>query len=146
VWLLVLFVVAVVGAVFIALRPGGGTEWTEWGPTGFAPGNVEADVDGETVVLSFVGGRAPGTDRWCAADYRAQVDERAWIEITFEIREPEIPAGSNIGCDDQGFGRTLTVQLARPVGSRLIVVNSGDRSALVHPPPAGPPENLRLGR
>jgi hypothetical protein len=106
-------------AIVASLRPPTGSVVQER----LAPVEIEwwdARVEGASgVVLSFVGG-PPDTDPMaaCQVRYRADVVETVH-EVTIRIHGEQL-LEPEVGCTDEGYSRTISIQLEAPLGNRTV--------------------------
>jgi len=96
---------------------------------GYDPGRIatsagprwdSARVVGERrLLVSFLGGRPTDRPRACAPTYSASVRKTA-TEIVIRLRAREFRPLRGSSCVDIGYPHTISVQLARPVGDRIV--------------------------
>jgi hypothetical protein len=100
-----------------------------WGnrvsPEGMAGSRISAD--GLTLTLGTTGG--PETPGPCGEDLSASAAESdTAVAVAIARRFHTPPAGE--GCTAEGYFRTVTVRLSRPLGGRVLVDAKGDASAV----------------
>ena len=96
----------------------------------FWPGPVQPSIGGGATVapsgrqltFSFVGGPPDGP---CAEDYTGVVAESPHAVAVAVQSNPGRPQGGPVSCDLVGHMRSVTVQLASPLGGRVLVDASG---------------------
>jgi hypothetical protein len=81
---------------------------------------ARTDASGRLVVLSFVGAAEFVDGDPCTANYEASVEESG-AEVRIELRDarPLAPDGG-LACALVGYVRTVTVELAEPLGTRTL--------------------------
>ena len=139
----------VVGVVVLLALAGGacggeGSSVSTEGTTTALPADSEDVVDGSPlgdgswsgarttkegdVLIAFVGGKPYQEGNGCTVDYSADVtesDEEVRVDIT--ARSPAPPAGEPVACTLEGYVRTLTVDLERPLGDRRLIEGQFDQ-------------------
>jgi len=105
-------------------------QWPAIAPSAFWPGPFERSIGGGATVspsgrqltFSFVGGPPDGP---CAEDYTGVVAESPHAVAVAVQSNPGRVQGGPVACDLVGHMRSVTVQLASPLGGRVLVDASG---------------------
>lgn len=77
----------------------------------------------KTLTAHFIGARGPATEP-CGADYTAEVvTSDVAVVLLINVRSYQPPAGQadNYGCDLVGYAREASVELAEPLGDRVVL-------------------------
>lgn len=94
------------------------------GPTG-----TRTSADGRSLLITFVGG-APYVDgQPCTIAYRAEVISSSGDEVGVRLfsNAPPPPDDEPWGCTDEGYSRSVEVDLDAPLGDRVVVEEDSQR-------------------
>jgi hypothetical protein len=86
-------------------------------PAGSSIDKATVTPDGRHLTVSFVGAR-DGADKACGADYTARAVESTTAVVIILAEHQH--AGNEV-CDLVGYARTAPVQLAQPLGARVVL-------------------------
>jgi hypothetical protein len=94
-------------------------------PAGLWIESAEVSADGRRLTAHFTGSKGPATEQ-CGVDYTARVVESTnAVVVIIDGRRYDGPmrdaAGREIACDDMGFPRMASVDLAEPLGERAVL-------------------------
>ena len=82
-----------------------------------------ARVDDESVVVTFTGGKPLAVSELCGEDYEATVEESD-TTVTVTVHRYRLrpqPPFSFYGCTMEGYARTVSAELNRPLGDRDLI-------------------------
>lgn len=102
-----------------------------WEPYVMAPGGptgTRTSADGRSLLITFVGG-APYVDgQACTVAYRAEaVESGDEVGVRLSSNAPAPPEDEPWGCTDEGYFRSVEVDLDAPIGERVVVEADSQR-------------------
>ena len=103
-------------------------------------GSASLEGAGRTITIGFVGGIVGTTG--CDDTYKARVVQEKAIVVVFVVETRVIPSG--MLCSAVGYGDHLSVRLARPIGSRVLVDGASASAVPVPRSHAVPPTTKPL--
>lgn len=99
-----------------------GRDATAWAAASITQARVEPGASSRELVISFGGGPEFQAGYPCSVEYRARVKESgSRVEILIEGRHA-MSDGTNYGCPDLAYSRSVTASLFWPLSGRPVVV------------------------
>ena len=87
-------------------------------PVGVSVESATGAVGGRQMTVAFTGAQT-GADKPCGADYATEAVESSTAVVVIVVEHMNWPVGG--ACDDVGYRREATVELAAPLGDRTVL-------------------------